>query len=333
MLKKERKRKNQRKRKKNPQRKKKVTPHMSDLYDVIIIGGGVAGFSSAMYTGRMKLKTLVIVETRGGTIILTNNITNWPGIKKTDGMSLAGQIEAHAKEYEPVIVDAKAVKAEKTENGFRISTGDNKSYEGKSLIIATGSTPRKLGIPGEKELEGKGVHTCALCDGIFYRDKEIAVIGGSDSAAKEALLLTQWAKKVFIIYRKEQIRAEPINLDKVLTNEKIEIINNTNATEFVGETKFEKVILDKEYKGSAELTLDGVFVEIGAIPNSELGKELGVELNKKGEIIIDRKARTNVEGVFAAGDIADTYFKQAIVGAGEAVLAAFGAYEYLQKKA
>jgi thioredoxin reductase len=141
MLKKKRKRRNLRKGRKNPKRKKKVTPHMSDLYDVIIIGGGVAGFSSAMYTGRMKLKTLVIVETRGGTIILTNNITNWPGIKKTDGMTLAGQIEAHAKEYEPDIIDAKAVKAEKTENGFRITTAEDKAYEGKSLILATGVCP------------------------------------------------------------------------------------------------------------------------------------------------------------------------------------------------
>lgn len=305
---------------------------MPDLYDIIIIGGGVAGFSAAMYTGRLKLKTLIIVETRGGTIILTNNITNWPGIKMTDGMTLAGQIEAHAKEYEPDIVDAKAAKAEKTGEGFRITTADNKTYEGKSLIMATGTTTRKLHIPGEEELEGKGVHSCALCDGIFYKDKEIAVIGGSDSAAKEALLLTQWAKKVYIIYRKEQIRAEPINLERVLKNEKIEIINNTNVNEFVGEKKLEKLILDKEYNGSKEFVVDGGFVEIGRIPNSDLAKQLDVELNKKGEIIIGREAQTNVPGVYACGDVVDTVFKQAIVGAGEAVLAAYCAYEYLQKR-
>jgi thioredoxin-disulfide reductase len=306
---------------------------MPDLFDVIIVGGGVAGFSAAMYTGRMKLKTLVIVETRGGTIILTNNINNWPGIKTTDGMTLAGQIEAHAKEYNPDILDAKAVKAEKTDSGFVVETVDGKKFEGKSLIIATGATPRKLGVPGEKKLEGKGVHTCALCDGIFYKDKEIAVVGGSDSAAKEALLLTQWAKKVFIIYRKEQIRAEPINLEKILSSEKIEIINNTNVTEFIGEGKVEKVLLDKEYNGSKEFLIEGVFVEIGHIPNSDLASQLGVELNQKGEIKISRSAHTNVDGVFAAGDVVDTGFKQAIVGAGEAVLAAFSAYEYLQKKA
>jgi thioredoxin reductase (NADPH) len=306
--------------------------YMSDLYDVIIIGGGVAGFSAAMYTGRLKMKTLVIVETRGGTIILTNNITNWPGIKNTDGMTLAGNIEAHAKEYEPEIVDAKAVAAEKTDSGFKITTADDKSFEGKSLILATGTTPRKLGIPGEKELEGKGVHTCALCDGIFYKDKDIAVIGGSDSAAKEALLLTQWAKKVYVIYRGENVRAEPINLERLNTNEKIEIINNTNVTEFIGEKNLEKIILDREYNGSKEFKIDGVFVEIGHNPNNDLAKHLDIELDEKGYVKIGREAQTNIPGVYAAGDIVDTVFKQAIVGAGEAVLAAYCAYEYVNMR-
>ena len=305
---------------------------MPDNYDVIIIGGGVAGFSAAMYAGRLRLKTLVVVESRGGTIILTNNITNWPGIKMTDGMTLASQIEAHAKEYEPEIVDAKAVKAEKTENGFAIQTSEGKTYEGRSIILATGTTGRKLSVPGEEEFEGKGVHTCALCDGIFYKDKTIAVIGGSDSAAKEALLLTQWAKKVYIIYRKEEIRAEPVNLERVKKNEKIEIINNTNVMGFHGEKKVDRITLDKEYKGSKELVLDGVFIEIGRIPNSELAKQLGVALDSKGFVKIGRMADTSVPGIYGAGDVVDTVFKQAIVGAGEAVLAAYCAYEYLQKK-
>jgi len=304
---------------------------MPDLYDVMIIGGGVAGFSAAMYAGRMRLKTLVITETRGGTIILTNNISNWPGIKQIDGMSLASQIESHAREYNPKIVDAKAIKAEKTDSGFRITTADDKAFEGKSLIMATGSTPKKLGVPGEKEFEGKGVHTCALCDGFFYKDKEIAVIGGSDSAAKEALLLTQWAKKVYIIYRREQIRAEPINLERVRASDKIEIINNTNVTEFLGKDKVEKIMLDKDHDGSKELLIQGVFVEIGHRPNSELANQLGAKLDDKCQIIIDRSAKTNVEGLFAAGDVVDTIFKQAIVGSGEGVLAAYSAYEYISK--
>lgn len=304
---------------------------MADLYDVAIVGGGVAGFTAAMYCGRLKLKTLVIAENRGGTIILTNHVTNWPGIKSISGMDLASSIEQHALEYKPEIVDSKALKAEKTRSGFMITDAEGNKHESKALIIATGTNTRKLNVPGEKELENKGVHTCALCDGVFYRDKTIAVIGGSDSAVKEALLLTQWAKKVFIIYRKEKIRAEPINLERMKSNDKIEVINHTNVKELVGKERLEKIILDKPYKGSNEFTIDGVFVEIGRIPNSDLPKQIKVKLNDKDEIIINRHAETNIPGVFACGDVADTIFKQAIVGAGEAVLASYSAYEFLQK--
>ncbi len=305
---------------------------MSGTYDVAIIGGGVAGFSAAMYCGRLKLSTLLIVESRGGTILLTNHVTNWPGIKAISGMDLATNIEEHAKEYKPDIVDAKAVKAEKTKDGFSITDADGKTYLSRTLILATGSATRKLNIPGENELENKGVHSCALCDGVFYRDKTIAVIGGSDSAVKEALLLTQWAMKVYMIYRGEKVRAEPINLERVLANEKIEIVNNTNVKEFAGNGKLEKLILDKPYKGSNEFKVDGAFVEIGRTPNSELARQLGVKLNEKGEVMINRHAETSAPGVYACGDVADTIFKQAIVGAGEAVLASYCAYEYLQGK-
>ena len=305
---------------------------MDKIYDVTIIGGGVAGFSAAMYAGRLKLSTLLIAENRGGTIILTNHVTNWPGTKSISGLDLASNIEAHAKEYKPEIIDAKAVKAQKTKDGFSIADSNGKTYNSRTLIIATGSSMRKLNIPGEKELEGKGVHTCALCDGFFYSDKTVAVIGGSDSAAKEALLLTQWAKKVYIIYRGESIRAEPVNLERVKASEKIEVLNHTNVKEIKGKTKVESLILDKSHKGTTEFPVDAVFIEIGRTPNSDLAKQLGIKLNEKSEIIINRKAETNIPGVFACGDVCDTIFKQAIVGAGEAVLAAYCAYEYLQKK-
>ncbi len=301
-------------------------------YDIAIIGGGVAGFSAAMYCGRLKLSTLVIAESRGGTIILTNHVTNWPGIKSINGMDLANNIEQHANEYKPEIVDAKAVKAEKTKDGFTVTDAEGKTYSSRALILATGSATRKMGIPGETELENKGVHTCALCDGVFYRDKSIAVIGGSDSAVKEALLLTQWAKKVYIIYRGEKVRAEPVNLERAMANSKIEIMNKTNVKEFAGKGRLENLVLDKPYNGSHDFKVDGVFVEIGRTPNSELAKQLGAKLNEKGEIMINRRAETSVPGVYACGDVADTVFKQAIVGAGEAVLASYCAYEWLQKK-
>jgi thioredoxin reductase (NADPH) len=300
-------------------------------YDIAIIGGGVAGFSAAMYCGRLKLSTLLIAESRGGTIILTNHVTNWPGIKSINGIDLATRIEEHAGEYKPDVVDAKVVKAETSQDGFTITDAEGKTYSSRALIIATGSATRKMGIPGESELENKGVHTCALCDGVFYKDKTIAVIGGSDSAVKEALLLTQWAKKVYIIYRGEKVRAEPVNLERAMANRKIEIINRTNVKEFAGKERLEKLVLDKPCNGSTDFEIDGAFVEIGRTPNSELAKQLGAKLNEKGEIIINRRAETSVPGVYACGDVADTVFKQAIVGAGEAVLASYCAYEWLQK--
>ena len=303
------------------------------MFDTIIIGGGISGFSAAMYAGRLKMKTLVITKIRGGTIILTNEIANWPGIKMTDGMSLAKQVEEHALEYDVEVEDREVVEAKKTDKGFTVKTNDGKEFEAKTVIMATGADERKLNIPGEKEFTGKGVHTCALCDGYFYKDKTIGGVGGSDSAAKEALLLTQWAKKVYIIYRKEKIRAEPINYERVqkaIKEGKMEIINNTNVVEINGEKNVNTVVFDKEYNGKKEFSLDGLFIEIGMIPNSQLAEKLGVKLNEKKEIIINRGAETNVKGVFAAGDVVDTKFKQAITGSAEAVLAAYSAYESLK---
>jgi len=303
---------------------------MASEYDTVIIGGGVSGFSAAMYAGRLKLKTLVIAEVKGGTLITTNDIRNWPGIKVTDGISLAKQVEEHAMEYDIDLRQDKAVSLEAANSGYVVKTA-KESFSTKTVILATGTKVRKLKVPGEEEFSGKGVHYCALCDGFFYKDKVIAVVGGSDSAAKEAILLTQWAKKVYIIYRKEKIRAEPFNLEAIEKNDNIEVINNTNITEFLGGDNLTSVKLDKPYQGKDELPLDGVFVEIGHIPLSELGKQAGLKLNEKGEIVINRNAETSLPGIFAAGDVVDDKFKQAIVGSAEGVIAAYSAYEYLRK--
>jgi thioredoxin reductase (NADPH) len=301
------------------------------MYDVLIIGGGIAGLSAGMYAGRLKMKTLLLVEARGGTIANTNDITNWPGISKIDGMTLAKQLEQHAKEYAIEIKDTVATEIKKTATGFEVVT-PSASYAAKTLLFATGTEVRKLGVKGEAEFANRGVHYCGLCDGFFYTDKTIAVVGGSDSAAKEALLLTQWAKKVYIIYRKDQIRAEPITLEKVKANKKIEIISNTNVMEIVGDDKgVKKLLFDKAHKGSKDFAIDGVFVEIGRVPNSALAKPLGVKLNAAGEIITDKDAKTNVAGIFAAGDVTDISFKQGIVASAEGVTAAYGAYQHLQK--
>ncbi|MBS3068261.1 FAD-dependent oxidoreductase [Candidatus Micrarchaeota archaeon] len=315
----------------------------NEIYDTIIIGGGVTGFSAAMYAGRLKLRTLVIAAVRGGTIILTNDIANWPGIKQTDGITLAKNIEEHALSYEGVeAIDTKVTKVEKcpakhgeAKGTYFVYTEDNKKYQTKTITFATGTEWRKLGVPGEKEFSGKGVHYCALCDGYAYKNKIVCVVGGADSAAKEAILLTQWAKKVYIIYRGDKIRPEPYNLARIenkIKEGKIEIITNTNITQIKGDKFVTHAVLDKPYNESKEFKLDGIFVDIGHIPQSQLAKSLGVALDNKGNIIIDRASQTNVVGIFAGGDVVDTKFKQAITGAAEGVLAAYSAYEYVNKE-
>jgi len=304
---------------------------MEKTYDVIIIGGGVSGFAAAMYAGRFELKTLVIGDTLGGVIITTNEVANYPGFKMVTGIELADKIREHALEYKVDVDTAFTTKCEKTKEGFKVSTSE-KSYLGKTVILATGTKWRKLKVPGEEDFANKGVHYCALCDGAFYKDKVVALVGGSDSAAKDALVLTQYAKKVFIIYRGKQIHPEPINLRRVEQNKKIEMINETNVKEIKGEKFVNKLILDKPYKGSEEFAVDAVFIAIGHEPLNELAKQLGVKLNGKGEIIIDRNAKTNLPGVYAAGDVVDTAFKQAITGVAEGVTASFNAYNHLQKQ-
>lgn len=299
-------------------------------YDVIIISGGVAGIAAAIYTARLALKTVLLTEKRGGTIILTNDIANYPGFRQITGLELIQKLEQHAKDYNIKTIEKKATKIERCSEGcLKVFTDENKHYHTRTIIIATGTEWRKLNIPGEEEFTSKGVHYCALCDGPFYKNKIVAVIGGSDSAAKEAILLAGFAKKVYIIYRSEKIRPEPINLKKVQENNKIEIINNTNILEIKGNKFVTSVTLDNPYKGKNEFNLDAIFIEIGHTPLSKLAKDTGIKINEKNEIIINKNSETNQKGIYAAGDVSDTTFKQAITGVGEAVKAAYSAYHYI----
>ncbi len=304
-----------------------------EVWDTIIIGAGCAGLAAAVYCGRFLMKTLVLGETVGGTIITTDNVENYPGFKKLTGMELAEKLEEHTKDYKSVTIkEEKVLNIEKEGNNFRVKCEEGEHF-GKTIIIASGTEYKKLNVPGEKELANRGVHYCALCDGAIYQNKIMAVIGGSDSAAKDALVLTQWAKKVYMIYRGERIRPEPVNYERVMANKKIEIINNTNVTRINSskDNTVESVTLDKLYKGSKELKTDAAFIAVGHIPLIGFVKELGIKTNKKGEIMIDRLARTNVPGVFAAGDVVDTEFKQAITGAAEGVLASYSAYRHISQ--
>ncbi len=304
------------------------------IYDMLIVGAGCAGLAGAMYAGRLGMKVLVLAgDLRGGTITLTHLVENYPGFISLTGLELAQKLEDHARAYPAVeIKDEKASRIERMKDGTFAVASDAGKHEAKTILFATGTEWKKLGAPGEKEFANKGVHYCALCDGAFYKNKVVAVIGGSDTAAKDALVLTQWASKVYIIYRGDRIRPEPVNYERVKANKKIEIIYKTCATEIHGEKKVSSVMLDRPYNGSSKLALDAVFVAIGHLPLSELAKVAGVKTDANGFVKINRDSETNVPGFFAAGDVTDTRFKQAIVGVGEAVEAIYSAYLYLEGK-
>lgn len=309
-------------------------------FDFIIFGAGVTGLAAAMYGARLGLKTLCLGAAHGselpvgGVITTTNIVENYPGFIRLTGTELSDKIRDHALSYNLVTIKEERVEdLEKTNEGFLVKTKKN-IYRGKTVLFATGTKWRKLpeSVKGGRAFETRGVNYCALCDAVLYRAKTVALVGGSDSAAKDALVLAEQVKKVYIIYRGEQIHPEPINMARVLATKNIKIINKANIVEIKGDQVVRSVILDRSYEGKKELSVDGVFVAIGHIPLSDLAKKIGVKINEKNEIIIDHKtSETNVQGVYAAGDVADKPFKQAITGVAEGCTAAYSAFEYITK--
>lgn len=288
------------------------------IQDVIIIGTGIAGLSAGMYCGRFNLKTLVLGEMPGGIITTTHLVENYPGILSVTGTQMGMTFLEHAQKFGAQVKFEKVVEVSKREKLFGAKTASGE-YLGKTLIFATGTEHKKLGVPGEKELVGKGVSYCALCDGAFFKGKTVALIGGGDSSAIEALILAEHAQKVYMIVRKDFLRAEPINHKRVMENKRIEVKFKTEIAEIQGGDKVKSVKL----KSGEILPLDGVFIAVGHSANSELAEKLGVALDEGGQIKINRNSETNVPGVFAAGDVTDAAFKQAITGAAEAVVASY----------
>jgi len=301
-------------------------PDPDKLYDVIILGGGPTALGSAIYAARFAMDLLVIGKIYGGLIASTHVVENYPGITSVSGTELMEMFRDHINSLNIPYITDEINSIEKEEDHFLLKSVFM-SFKARSVIFATGSARKKLNIPGEDEYAGKGVSYCATCDGPFFNDKVLAVVGGSDSAAKEALFLAQHAKKVYIVYRGDEIRAEPINKKRVDENSKIEIINNTNITEIKGEESVTSVIFDND----KELHVDGVFIEVGSIPNSEVAKKIDVLVNENDEIIINRKSETNIPGIYAAGDVADAPFKQAITGVAEGVIAAYSVFDYIKQ--
>lgn len=303
------------------------------MHDVLIIGLGCAGYTAAIYASRYKLSTFIVGLEEGGLGMTAAEVGNWPGNQNITGPDLMENFKKHALSFEHVTHKiARVEKIEKGKDTFALHLDDGSVVEGKTLIIAMGSSKRHLGVMGEKEFSGKGVTYCATCDAFFYRNKIVAVIGGGDSAVEGAAIAAQVASKVYLIHRRDTFRAEPYWIDQVKAKPNVTFVLERNVVEIFGDQKVTGIKLDQPFEGSDTLTVDGVFIEIGADPATALALELGCDIDAKGYLKVDAAQRTSVPGVFGAGDItsASNYFAQFTTAAGEASVAANSAFNYLQ---
>lgn len=304
------------------------------MYDLVIVGAGPAGLNASVYASRYGLKNLVIGEITGGLTTQTHEIGNWLGEEKITGFEFAQKATSHVKSLKAEIKSTLVDQIKKNKNGgFNLLLADGSTTQSKTILIATGTKHRKLGVPGEKELLGKGVSYCATCDGFFYKGKTIGIIGGSDSATSAAVYMADIAEKVYLIYRKDKLRAETFWIKNIEKSKNIEVIYNTNVKEIVGDNKIEKVSLDNLYKGKDELDLDGLFIEIGFTPSAALVEDLGVEMDADGYIKVEVDGRTTAQGIWAAGDITtgSNKFKQIVTAAAEGAICANSIQQQLKR--
>lgn len=311
---------------------------MTEILNVIIIGGGIAAHTAALYTARADLNPLVIAGYEPDQLSLTTIVENFPGFPTgVNGPDLIENAKKQAQKFGAKYIQENAdsfkiIKDKKT-NLFEIEAG-GKKYTSRTIIIATGASARKLGIPGEDKFFGRGVSTCAVCDAALYKNKTTIVVGGGDSAMEETLALYKFAKKVYLIHRRDEFRASKIMQDRILSldkkNDKVEIIWDTEVLEVLGEKTVKGIkIKNLKTNKTQEIETDGFFLAIGHTPNTSIFKD-EIKLDKEGYILTDKLSKTNIEGVYAAGDVQDPIFKQAITSAGAGCQAAIQAERYIE---
>jgi thioredoxin reductase (NADPH) len=304
---------------------------MNDIRKVIIIGGGPAGYTAALYAARADLEPLVIEGiTFGGQLMITSDVENYPGFK--DGIlgpELMIQFREQAERFGAEYLTDDVTAVDFSERPFRVSVGDDE-YLAETVIIATGATARQLGLPSEQSLQGRGVTYCAVCDAAFYRQKEVLVAGGGDSAMEEAIFLTKFADKVTIVHRRDEFRASNIMLDRARANEKIEWLTNSVIEEVIGDLKMTGVRLRNTQTGEvSEVRADGLFVAIGHDPNTRLFVDW-IDHDDAGYLVTKpRSTETNIPGVFAVGDVQDHVYRQAVTAAGSGTMGALDAERFL----
>ncbi|MDD2577822.1 MAG: FAD-dependent oxidoreductase [Candidatus Dojkabacteria bacterium] len=306
---------------------------LENLYDIAIVGSGPASFSASIYASRYRLKNIIFGRQMGGTISDTHKVCNYPGVSDISGLELATRMYEQTKE-QGAEISLESVKDIKKENNiFKLITDADKEYYSKTVIIATGTKRNKLALPREELFLGKGLSYCATCDGMFYKDKVVAVIGGSNAATMAASMLSDIAKQVYIIYRGTELRGEPAWIEVVETKENITVLFETLVIGLEGTDRLERVKLSKAYKNSSYLDVDGVFVEIGSEPNIVLPMKLGLELDERQYIKVEKDQSTNIEGIWAAGDCttASNDFRQVVTAVAEGAIAANSIYVYLRE--
>ncbi len=309
---------------------------MNDVRDVIIIGGGPAGYTAALYTARANLRPFVIEGFNwGGQLMITSDVENYPGYADgVIGPTMMADFRRQAERFGAEFITDDVTRVDFSERPFRIFVGDIE-HRADSVIVATGATARQLGLPSEQTLQGRGVSYCATCDGAFFRDKVVAVVGGGDSAMEEATFLTRFASKVVVIHRRDEFRASPIMVDRARENERVEFVLNAVVDEVLGEGNGHVTGLrlrDTETGETRDIEADGLFVAVGHDPNTALFLDW-LDHDDQGYLVTDpRSTRTNIAGVFAAGDVQDHTYRQAVTAAGSGTMAALDAQRWLEEQ-
>ncbi|MBI2996549.1 MAG: thioredoxin-disulfide reductase [Candidatus Melainabacteria bacterium] len=310
-----------------------ITNNQYKEYDIVIIGGGPAGLAAGLYASRGNMKTVILEKLiPGGQLNNTTDVENYPGMNHITGPQIAQAMEEQTKRFGCEIISNCEIFNIDLASEEKIVESDKGIFKSKVLIIATGSEYRKLGVKGEKEYSGKGVSYCAVCDGAFFKDKELVVVGGGDSAVEEGIFLTKFASKVTIVHRRDKFRAEKIIQDRAFKNSKINVIWNTTVPEIKGDgntvtsVRLKNVVTNEE----KDFKCDGVFIYIGLDPNTELFKGK-VKMDEGGKIITNERMETNVPGVYAAGDVRETPLKQAVTAASDGSLASTMAIGYIER--
>ncbi len=302
------------------------------IFDVAIVGSGPAGYSASVYASRYNLNNVVFGKLPGGTISEAHKVCNYLAFEEITGLELSDRFSSHAKNFGAEIQNKSVVDIKKVGDIFKIYTESDNIFEAKSVILATGTKRKKLAIPDEDKYIGKGVSYCATCDSNFFKEKMVAVVGGSNAATTAALLLSEVATHVYIIYRKDSLRGDQKWVEAVLQNKKIEVIYNTLVIGLKGNGKLEGITLDTEFNRGKLLKVDGLFIEIGSEPNGDLPLKLGLKTDEVGYIKTKEDQSTNIEGIWAAGDMTtnSNRFQQVVTAVAEGAIAANSVYQYLK---